>query len=91
MTTKPHPTDAMEMPEADTQSIAIAGRNAHYIDGYEAGFQTALSQLRAERIKAYDLGRQEALEDAAKAADETHPDDWAFIGAKIRSMKHGQQ
>lgn len=86
MTTKPHPTDAMEMPEPVYK--VTPGHVKHDLAFFSA------DQIRAERIKAYDSGYQKAKEDVAAFVStqrNTIPATGEEFAAAIRSMKHDYQ
>jgi hypothetical protein len=52
----------VKLPEPDTASLAYSGRSTDYINGYEAGYEAAASQLRQAVQEAVEAERRRCAE-----------------------------
>lgn len=57
------------LPELDTRSFAYSGRSVDYINGYEAGYESAAEQMRSYGELCARLAREAERERAAKVAE----------------------
>jgi hypothetical protein len=57
-----------ELPPVDTASLAHSGRDVDYINGYEAGYESAIEQMQAYARAAVLMERERA----AKVCERLH-------------------